>query len=226
MKKESMVGRRLYAWILDTLLLVVLAFVFDGLLTIPIINNITKIEEISASYLDNSKAFENIQDEYNIYIYDEANNRIYNNNVTEEIKDAFLNDERIINLKEEMAKEQEYIVKNFIFRICLSILFSSLVTYIIIPLIFKNGKTLGKFASKLNVVSDNYEYASWYKIIIRSILSIIFNIYLAIFSLGMVPLFSLLIAISSKDNKAIPDFICKTIVVDAKIPIEVKRIKD
>ena len=106
------------------------------------------------------------------------------------------------------------------------LLFSSLVTYIIIPLIFKNGKTLGKFASKLNVVSDNYEYASWYKIIIRSILSIIFNIYLAIFSLGMVPLFSLLIAISSKDNKAIPDFICKTIVVDAKIPIEVKRIKD
>lgn len=225
MKKESMVGRRLYAWILDTLLLVILTFILDGLVSIPIINKVTNIEEVSASYLDNSKEFESIQDEYKIYIYDSNNNRVYNNQTTEEVKNAFLNDERIIKLKEELVLEQEYIVINFIERLSLSILFGSLIVYIIIPLILRNGKTIGKLGAKLNVISDNNEYASWYKIVIRYILSIICNIYLAIITLGIVPLISLLVSINHKDNKAIPDIISKTIVIDGKIPFEVMKNK-
>ena len=46
MKKESMIGRRLYAWIIDTLLFLVLLFFVDGLIATPIMNKTTNIEKV------------------------------------------------------------------------------------------------------------------------------------------------------------------------------------
>ena len=43
MKNESMVGRRLYAWMIDALILFVLVFVFDWLVSTPLMNNVTEI---------------------------------------------------------------------------------------------------------------------------------------------------------------------------------------
>lgn len=216
MKKESMVGRRLYAWFIDTLIIVVLVFLFDGLVSQPLMKEITDIDNVMTSYIANSATYEKIQDEHQIYLYDEAGKRYYNEGVTEEMKNAFLNDERILALNDTLVSEQEYILGNFILRICLSILFGSLIVYFIIPLCFRRGRTIGKLAAKLAVISDDNSEAKWYKIIIRYFISMIINVYLAVFSLGIVPLVSLLVSINHKDNKALCDLCAKTLVVDSR----------
>lgn len=216
MKNESMVGRRLYAWMIDALILFVLVFVFDWLVSTPLMNNVTEILEVKAEYIKLAKDYEVIQDEYGIYYYDSENNRIYNNEVTEEVKNKFLTDQRILDLNDRLVEKQNYIILNFIIKIAISLFLASIIIYIIIPLSLSKGRTLGKLAAKLYVVNDDSSYAKWYKILIRYILNIIFNVYLALASLGIIPLISLIISINQKQNKALPDLICKTIVVDSR----------
>ena len=106
MYKESMVGRRLYAKVLDVLILFILVFLFDGMVSKSLQSKITDIDEIKISYVDNSDKYEDIQDEYQIYIYDSNGNRIYNE-VSQEVKDAFLADSRILALNDVLQKEQK-----------------------------------------------------------------------------------------------------------------------
>ncbi len=216
MKNESMVGRRLYAWMIDALILFVLVFVFDWLVSTPLMNNVTDILEVKEEYIKLAKDYEVIQDEYGIYYYDSENNRIYNNEVTEEVKNKFLSDQRILDLNKLLVEKQNYIIINFIIKIAISLLLASIIIYIILPLVLSKGRTLGKLAAKLYVVNDDNSYAKWYKILIRYILNIIFNVYLALASLGIIPLISLIVSINQKQNKALPDLICKTIVVDSR----------
>ena len=218
MKKESMVGRRLYAWILDTILLFILVFLFDAFVSQPISSKVTNIDQITTSYVENSSRYEEIQDEYQIYIYDENNERIYNENVTEETKNNFLKDERILELNEILMKEQEQILSNYAGRLAISILVPSLVIYCGLPLILKKGKTFGRATAKLFVISNN-DYITWYKSLLRGLVTIVLDVYLGILSLGMLPLISLVCAILQKDNKTLVDLLCKTDVVDGKLPL-------
>ena len=57
----------------------------------------------------------------------------------------------------------------------------------------------------------------------RYLLSIILNVYLTLFTIGIIPLVNLLVAIGQKDNKSINDLICQTKVVDNKIPLEIQN---
>ena len=221
MKKESMIGRRLYAWIIDTFLLFVFVFFIDGLISTPIMENTTNINEVLYSYIINSNEYNKLQDEYEIYIY-EGENRVLNENLTDEERKEYLNDERVIEVTNKLYEEQKILLKTLIVRISLSILVGSLITYVIIPLLIKRGRTIGKLIAKLALVK-NETYAKWYEVILRYLLSIVFNIYLAIISLGIVPLINLLIAINNKDNKAIYDIFLNTTIEDNKVPLEIKR---
>ena len=218
MKKESMVGRRLYAKIIDTLLLIILVFLVDGLISQPLNKKTTDIDSVSNSYAENSKVYEAIQDEYNIYIYDQNNNRIYNENVTEDIKNEFLNDERIIELNVVLFEQQKELLLNLVLRIAFSIFIPAFLIYGILPIIFKDGKTLGRFFAKLVVIDKKGRPINWFRTFCRALVGIMINIYLALLSLGIIPLISLLISIGHKNNKSIVDLICNTRVIDGKLP--------
>ena len=221
MKKESMIGRRLYAWIIDTFLLFVFVFFIDGLISTPIMENTTNINEVLDSYIINSSEYSKLQDEYEIYIY-EGENRVLNENLTDEERQEYLNDERVINVTNKLFEEQKILLKTLIIRISLSILAGSIITYIFIPLILKRGRTLGKLIAKLALIK-NEMYAKWYEVILRYLLSIVFNIYLAILSLGIIPLVNLVYAINQKDNKTLYDLILNITIEDNKVPLEIKR---
>ena len=218
MDKESMVGRRLYAKMIDVLMLFILVFLFDGFISQPVFSNITNIEEVKASYVTNSNSYNSIQDEYEIYIYDSEGNRKYNDNVSDEIQEAFLSDERIITLKAILVEEQEQILKNFVLRIMFSILIPAFLLYGIIPIFLREGKTIGRLIAKLTVINNNGKPIGWLKTLFRALASIVINIYLAIITLGIVPLISLIISILIKDNRSIVDLISGTKVIDGKIP--------
>ena len=218
MKNESMVGRRLYAKIMDILLLFILVFLVDGFLSQPIFSKITNIEEIKDSYVTNSQTYNSIQDEYEIYIYDSEGNRKYNENVTTENKNVFLSDTRIITLNAILVEEQEQILLNFILRIVISIFIPAFLFYGIIPIFSKEGKTIGRLIAKLIVINNNGKPINWLHTLFRALVSIIINIYLAIITLGIVPLISLIVSIIIKDNRSLVDLVSGTKVIDGKLP--------
>lgn len=219
MKKESMIGRRLYAWIIDTFLFFALLFFVDGLISTPIMNKTTDIEKVLDSYVINSDIYNDLQDEYELYIYVD-NERVLNESISEEKKQEFLNDSRVVEITNTLYYEQTILLKTMIVRLSLSILAVSLITYVILPLLFKRGRTLGKVIAKLSLNKNN-EYAKWYLVVLRYLLSIVFNVYLAIISLGIIPLVNLVLAINQKENRAIYDMILGINVEDNKIPIEI-----
>jgi hypothetical protein len=214
-----MIGRRLYAWIIDTFLFLVLLFFVDGLIATPIMNKTTNIEKVLDSYVINSDIYNDLQDEYELYIYVD-NQRVQNESISEEVKQDFLNDSRVIEITNTLYYEQTILLKTMIVRLSLSILAVSLIVYILFPLLFNRGRTLGKVIAKLSLNKNN-EYAKWYLVAIRYLLSIIFNIYLAIISLGIIPLINLLLAINHRENRAIYDMILGINVEDNKLPIEI-----
>lgn len=218
MYKESMVGRRLYAKVLDVLILFVLVFLFDGMVSKSLQSKITDIDKIKFSYVTNSDVYEDIQDEYQIYIYDSNGNRKYNDNVTQEVKDAFLNDSRILSLNDILQEEQKQIILYFALRIMFSIFVPAFILYGIVPVFLKDGKTIGRLAAKLIVINSNGTTLKWYKTLLRALASIVINIYLAILTLGIIPLASLIVAIVIKENKSFVDLVVRTKVIDGKIP--------
>ena len=227
MKKESMIGRRLYAWLIDTLLLLVFVFFIDGLVSTPIMNNNTDIEQVLDSYVINSDIYNDLQDEYGFYIYDVSGNRIVNEDISEEDINKFSNDDRVIEITSKLYEEQKKLVITLGVRISLSILVASSLVYLLIPLIVGKGRTFGKLIAKVVLVNKNNDYAVWYQVLARYSLSIIFNIYLSIISLGIVPLINLIYAINQKDNKTFYDLICNTTIENGVIPLEVvNKIKE
>lgn len=220
-KMESMIGRRLIAVLIDILLLTILCFFANGFISQPILNNTTDIVEVREDYIDSSKQYNDIQDEYGIYYYDENGNRHYNEDVSEETKNEFLSDERIISLKDEMLDQQKYILQIFALEVLISVSIGSIIVFIILPLILRKGRTLGKMALKLEIVDMELNSTSSLIILARYILAIIINIYLGIISIGIIPLINLIVAIATYKNQVIYDLLLKTQVVSDVIPPDV-----
>lgn len=222
-KKEPMIGRRLISMMIDFLLLSIITFFFFGLIVHPLTTKVTNYNEVVATYQQLDKDYSAIQDEYGIYYYDENNKRVENTNVSEEIKQQFLNDERIVTLKDDIIASQQDILKFAIGEVSSSVFLGSLVVFIILPLCLRKGRTLGKMTMKLFVVDTKYNYIKWYVLIPRQLLYIILNIYLGIITLGIMPLVNLVVAILTRENQTIYDLICHSCIADGRIPLEVNK---
>lgn len=222
-KKEPMIGRRLIAMMIDFLLLSLIAFFCFGLIVHPLTTKVTNYNDVVENYQQLDKEYCSIQDEYGIYYYDENNKRVENVNVSEEVKQQFLNDERIVALKDDIIISQQDILKFAIGEISIAILLGSLVVFILLPLCLRKGRTLGKLTMKLFVVDTKYNYIKWYLLIPRQLLYIILNIYLGIITLGIMPLINLIVAILTRENQTIYDLICHSCIADGRIPLEVNK---
>lgn len=91
----------------------------------------------------------------------------------------------------------------------------AIINYIALPLILKNGQTLGKKLLQLYVVSLNGDYhCTWVKLVFRSIVFILGEILLGVISFGLIPVLSLVLACTNKKAQSLHDFIVGTTVCD------------
>ena len=106
-------------------------------------------------------------------------------------------------------------------EVLLSISLSGLICYIIFPLIFKNGQTIAKKIIRLQVVSLKGDYqCTWPKIVLRSLVFILFELLFVLFG-GFTVIISLILAIFTKNNQSLHDLISSTTVIDLSyLPIE------
>lgn len=221
---KPMVGRRILAFTVDTLLFLFLTFFAYGFVGSEIVKRTTNASEVSTEYQADSRAYEELQEEYGIYYYDANSTRTYNSNVTEEDKQAFLADERVIALSEKIGNEQNQILGFFFIGLAYAVGLTCLIENIALPLIFRKGRTVGKLIMRLAVIDkDEKKYLPWWKVIVRYSVYSVLNSFLGIATVGLLPVANLVVAILTKDNRSIHDLIAGSRVVDSTIPLSLNE---
>lgn len=218
-QNNSMIGRRLLAYLVDVLILMILFFFLYFLLFKPVMNDSYHLSSHKDCYSQYLREYDSIRAEYGIISFGSDSSIIYNQ-VMDEIKNAFLNDGRIIQLTKEMQYEAKYVFTYTMLGCFYSILCSSSLIFIIIPLCIKT-KTIGRLCMKLTLIkSKEKKYLPWYFVMIRGVVFIVLDVILGTLTLGIVPLVDLLVAVLSKDNRSIIDYLSFSRVIDGVIPLE------
>lgn len=219
-EKSSLIGRRLLATLLDFIILFCFSFFFYFLVSKPIVSSSMSIPEIREQYKTDSDEYDKILDEYGVYMIDETGKRVIDESFPEEKKAEVLNDTRVIALQARLKKEANTISLSVIYGIIFALSLSSILVYMIVPLIFK-GRSIGKICLKTTIVDDkSLNYARWYQVLLRSLSFIILDVFIGICTLFLYDIVDLIMAINSKDNRSLVDRIAGTRVVDNSIPIQ------
>lgn len=218
-RKKATYGSRMGAFIVDIFLIVILFFFFELAVCRTTIGNLSVVKENLATYNYYEGEFAKIQDEYEIYIYDEDGKRLYNEKLTEETKNAFETDERVIKIREEIDPYAKKVIAYATIEYSLALLLSSFIALFVIPLIAKEGRTLGKFLLKVAVRNKDDSDIKWHKLLLRWFVQLVLEIVIGLVTLLALPLISLVCTTFTKDNKSLVDLICGTKVVqDLPVP--------
>ncbi|MDD6301794.1 MAG: RDD family protein [Bacillales bacterium] len=96
----------------------------------------------------------------------------------------------------------------------ISIVPSYLFVYLLFPLVFKDGTTIGKKLLQMQVIDQKSgKLASRFQNFIRFTFNTLLSFILALFSYGITLLVSLIMLFATKNRQTLADFIAKTIVV-------------
>ncbi|MCQ2794043.1 MAG: RDD family protein [Bacilli bacterium] len=92
----------------------------------------------------------------------------------------------------------------------------SIIPYLIVPVCLRNGKTVGKLAMGLIVLTDEgYEYAKW-KHIIRYLAFYLLEVFGGVVTIGLTLVFSSCLVFFSKKRRAIHDYVAFSCVVNER----------
>lgn len=195
--KKQILIRRIVASLLDVTLTFIASLFIYFIIVAPISEKTTNILVLQEKY--NEK-----YEEYGIKIWNELENRyIDNKDAKEEDIKAFKEDKEVIELENKIAT-----ISNI--ETISSITLSLAIFYIVLPLISKNGKTIGKKALGLKIESLNNEPLKKTQVIIRGLSFVIIEFSLGLLTYGIIPLISLYLVIFSKKEISIHDRFSKT----------------
>ena len=219
--QKANLGKRIMAFIFDMILTVILAF---GLATaMSAIVGYDKYEAQIQSYYDE------YEDKYGIKI---------EGLTSEEYKKLSDEDKAKYEAAEDAWSKDQRVLKNYNMRFSLSLLIISIPlllsyanTYFVVPLLFKNGQTLGKKIFGLAVIRTNCIKASNPVLFVRSILGfytmetmvpvlmivmIFFGMLgiVGIITIALLLLLEIIVIIATKTNSSIHDLLSDTVVVD------------
>ena len=218
-RKKATYGSRMGAFIVDMFLIVILFFIFEVALCRNTIGKTKEVTESLQMYEYYENEFAKLQDEYEIYIYDEEENRIYNEKVTEEVNAAFEADERVIKVRNDITPYAKKVIAYAAIEYSIALLLSSFIALFVIPLIAKEGRTLGKVLLKVAVRNSDDSDIRWPRLLLRWFVQLVLEIVLGLLTLLAIPLISLVCTTFTNDNKSLVDLICRTKVIqDLPVP--------
>jgi preprotein translocase subunit SecA len=88
--------------------------------------------------------------------------------LTEETKTAFETDERVVKIRKEIDPYAKKVIAYATIEYSLALLLSSFIALFVIPLIAKEGRTLGKFLLKVAVRNKDDSDIKWHKLLLRT----------------------------------------------------------
>lgn len=164
--------------------------------------------------------YENRKVESNLFDYSQENGWSEKKDADKGELSKFYSDElekadSLLNKRLSLNKYAYHMISLRVIVIVVSLIFTYLFYNLLIPLIMKNGRTLGRFICGLAIV-DQFGYNVRYKrMVLRCFVGLFFNVVLAIFF--AIPWFiSITMLIFSKNAITIQDYFSLTYVVDAR----------
>lgn len=212
--------KRFYALIIDIIITIFLSLFLDQLCVSPIYKNATDFNVKQNQYYELVKEYDDIQDKYNIYIYDEDDNRILNKNLTKEQEDAFFADTRGIEIREQAPKIQDYLVQQQLIMMGISFITSVFIYFVFLSYVIK-GRSIGKFINHIHIEKEDNKPFKYRDGIIRGLLNFLICVVLGICSVGVVPAIVIINYFGDEKKRTVVDKILKLdLVVDEKYQVK------
>ena len=211
--KLSWVVRRVIARLFDISVLLFAIISVYSYIAEPIISKNNDIPAIKEEYY-------NLGVENNVFIWNEEL-QLYkeNESISQEEKDLFYSNERVAFLEEKMASAT-------MTGLLISTLFSSLILFCLIPLLNKDGRTLGKFALGMKVVNQDGETPLKLQIIIRESFFVFVELGVGLFTYFLIPLLSLGLIMFTNKELSLHDLVSRTDVVPVNKRYEIVKEED
>lgn len=185
-------------------------------------NGPSALEEFKNSKTDMMKEYFTYDQETDTYIPNEENE----SKILTFYSDAF-NDLSSFLLVNNETLANAYSKLNFYNQIerFISILIVSVVLYIVIPLILKNGQTIGKKVLKVYVVECDKEGLglSTSKLLLREGTFVVVEVILSMFTYYIPIILSLIVLVATKNRVSLHDVVSKTMVIDTLEDISEKE---
>ncbi|MDY4788607.1 MAG: RDD family protein [Bacilli bacterium] len=203
--------KRVVALIFDIICVTFLFVAVENLVSHPIVNAAYNYDELDHKYEEKLV-------EHGIGYFDEKDGNKFKLN---ELPEGQTDYDWTSFRKDEDALYYEGMVSNLnLFKITLDALLSELIVFCIVPLILRNGQTLGKKLMHLGLISTNeVKVRSWnvfarYAIGIFALETMISLFFFTFFIFPLPLILSFIFAVSSKRGMALHDYIGGTIVID------------
>ena len=109
----------------------------------------------------------------------------------------------------------------------LALIPSILIVYLLIPMLFKDGTTLGKKMLQMKIVdAKTGRNPTKFQLFVRFVFFAFLQIVLGIFTYGMIPVISIIIIFVNKKRQTVHDLIASTLIVCNNYSEESNRAKE
>ena len=196
-KKENNIDRKLLSpWqrigtlLLDFTLVFFLALFFDRVIVNPIAKNVTPLTTLQTEYDKGVDEYQKLEDKYGLYYYtsDSSKTRTKNSEVTNEQLDAFLKDERVIELRKELPSIQDQLQVIRLSKIGIDTFLASLIYFLFAYVLFGLGRSFGLFMFKARMRNLDGTKLSFKQALLYGFLKWLMLFPLAILTILILPL--------------------------------------
>lgn len=203
--------QRILSVFCDVAFAIIMTLVFAKIVVAPVLNSITHLPTHIENYRSLTKEFDALQDQYGLYVYDEDKNRIENKEVTEEQKEIFLKDERVIEIKALAPSLQDEIRKDTLLEMVTSFYVSAAFTYLVVPFAFRKKKsTIGKKIFHFVQVNENETLLTNGQYFLKNLFIFFVHYILGLLSFGVILLVELIFVCVDKKHQTLVDKITKS----------------
>ncbi len=192
---------RVAALVLDLILVFIIFVVFDNLVTKNVANQLWQYDEKMAIY-------EQYQMDYGL-AYKNEDGIIIFNEVDPAVLEAFNNNEEVQVVSAEITTLQLY-------QFAFDFLIAEFIVFFVLPLIFKNGQTLGKKMMRMGLMSADGNKVQTWQVFARFIIATyaLETMVTIIVIFPVTPLLSAILMFATKKHTSLQDLIAGTRVVD------------
>ncbi len=198
--KQGTIVKRVIASLIDISFFLIVTMVLFSYICNPLANKIANLNEKQVEYYE-------IGEDYNVFLWDEKlQSYVTNKEATAEENKSFLEDEKIVVLEKEISKI-------ILVELIVSSTVSAITLYLLIPLLNKRNKTIGKYVLGFKIVDYEGNAPKKLQIALREVSFIVIELFMGILTYGVTPLISLALVMFNDNGLAIHDYISKTKVV-------------
>ncbi|MFA6755597.1 MAG: RDD family protein [Bacilli bacterium] len=202
-KQKARMSKRLLAGLIDWSMCLLLAF---GLFFYPANAIFSKVFHADELKADNY----NLMLEYKIIYIDENGEYQYTEagkDESNEVYEAYHNDEKYKSLK-----NTEYLLT--LTELGSSLIVSETLLFLIMPLILRNGQTIGKKINRIILTDDCYIKVKFLNVFLRYLTILFIESIASLFTYGVPLILTFIIMCITKDHRTVHDYLSATRVIE------------